>query len=68
MGRRQSSYVGPRAIRVLSTLLVLAAAVDLVVGVAFAINGVTQAGSAVTVPVDLVPGLRGGDLRSGLTR
>ena len=49
-------YVGPRTTRALATLLLVVGTVSAVGGVAWAVNGATQAPGTVLVPVSLHPG------------
>jgi hypothetical protein len=56
MGARRTRFIGPGGIGLLSALLLVLGAVGLVGGVAYWVNGLTQAGADVTVPVHLLPG------------
>ena len=50
---RDTEYVGPRTSRVIARLLLLAGIVAGVGGVAYAVNGATQAPATVTVPISI---------------
>lgn len=57
MGQRERSFVGPSTIHVLRALILIAGVIGLVAGVAYTVNGMTQASAWVTVPVTLKPGV-----------
>ena len=50
---RRSTYVSPSTVRGMSALIGLAGVVAAIAGPVYAINGATQAGAAVEVPVEL---------------
>jgi hypothetical protein len=55
MGARRTRFIGPGGIGLVSALLLVLGVVGLVGGVAYWVNGLTQAGADVTVPVQLLP-------------